>query len=348
MAIALQPRRRHWEHCFSLPHATTHFQDLQGFFQRSWPQTPQPTWCNTAAELREALSTGSTRLVYYFGIASSQGLHLAGDDPFVSWPMFAEWLQQSRSVSAVFLNLLGDDAIDVIPQGRQLLNGAVAVLFQCNGRDRAADAAKAGADWLTSVFAVPAPLDPVVALHRHQCGHVLAWTRYATWRTVVPRRVDIPALVNLLLDRWTQRAAILQAKEDFYTYTLRRIYQAVAMGISGCRVTEFSAMASQHLRQNKREREVIIHQKVEIHNQLGDAEAVDDWIRGELRVASGKSIINALLKPDRISGNDFWFLVFGWVLPQPLGDADTGAGLIRSLVFRCLNSLSNPPLVHRT
>ena len=53
-----------------VPHATTHFQDLQGFFQRSWPQTPQPTWCCTAAELREALSTGSTRLVYYFGIAS--------------------------------------------------------------------------------------------------------------------------------------------------------------------------------------------------------------------------------------------------------------------------------------
>jgi hypothetical protein len=314
-----------------VPHATAHFQDLQHFFQRHWSQTPPPTWCCTAVELHEALSTGATRLVYYFGVASSEGLHLEGDEPPVSWPTFAEWLQQSQSVSAVFLNLLGDDAGEALRHGRQLLNGAVAVLLQGNGRDRATDVARAGIDWLTSVCAVPAPLDPVVALHRHQCGQVMAWTRYATWHTLVPRRVDIPDLVNLLLDRRTQRAEILQAKEDFYTYKLRRIYQTIAMGIGGCRVTEFPAMASQHLRHSKREREVIIHHKIVIHDRLDDAEDVDDWIRGELRVASGQSMINALLKPDRMGGDDFWFLVLGWVLPQPLGDADTGERIIRSI-----------------
>ncbi len=112
------------------------------------------------------------------------------------------------------------------------------------------------------------------------------------------------------------------------------------MGIGGCRVTAFPAMASQHLRQNKREREVIMYQKVEIHDQLGDADAVDDWIRDELRLASGQSVIEALLKPDRMSRNDFWFLVLGWVLPQPLHDADTGERLIRSIAEWCRTTLA--------
>lgn len=199
-----------------MPHATTHFQDVQHFFQRSWPQTPEPVWCRTAAELYEALNTGSTQLVYYFGTASQEGLRLEEDGPALTWTELTGLLQQSQSVSAVFLNLLGEDCFDAIPQGRELLNGAVAVLFQCSERRTAPLAAKSGIDWLTSVLAASGPLDPVVALHRHQCGQVIAWTRYATWRTVAPRRVEIPDLVNLLLDRWTQRASILQAKEDFY------------------------------------------------------------------------------------------------------------------------------------
>ncbi|ETW97689.1 MAG: hypothetical protein ETSY1_21670 [Candidatus Entotheonella factor] len=324
----------------NVPHATTHVQDLHRFFQRSWPKAPEPVWCRTAMELRDALSTGSTRLVYYFGAASQEGLWLQGDGPDLTWTELTGLLTQSRSVSAVFLNLLGDDSFDATPQGRHLLEGAGAVLFQCSERRLAPRAARAGIDWLSSVFAASSPLDPVVALHRHQCGQVIAWTRYATWRTVAPRRVEIPDLVNLLLDRWTQRATILQAKEDFYTYTLRRIYQAVAMGTEGCRVSEFPAMASQHLRQNKREREVIIHQRVEMHDQLSDVEAVDDWIRDELRVASGQSIVNALLKPEDMSGHEFWFLVLGWVLPQPLHDVGTGERLLRSLAAWCRTTLA--------
>jgi len=322
-------------------HATTHFQDVQHFFQRHWPQMPPPTWCNTTEALHEALHTGSTRLVYYFGVASSAGLHLEGDDPPVSWSTFAGWLQQSQSVSAVFLNLFGDAAAEAISQGRQLLRGAVTALFQCTGRDRASEAAKSGIAWLTSTLAAATPLDPVVALHRHQCGQVIAWTRYDTWRTVAPTHVDIPDLVNLLLDRWNQRAAMLQAKEDFYTYQWRRIYQTVAMGIGGCRVVEFPQMASQHLRQNKREREVIFHQRVEIHDGLRDAEDVDDWIRDTLRVASRQSVVSSVLKPELMGGNDFWFLVLGWVLPQPLRDADTGERLLRSIAEWCRTTLAD-------
>lgn len=249
-----------------MPHAATHVQDLQRFFQRNWPQTPEPVWCRTAAELHDALNTGSTRLVYYFGMTSRDGLQLDGEDPTLTWVALNGLLQQSQSVSAVFLNLLGEDCYDAIPQGRGLLAGAVAVLFQCNERRAAAQAAQAGMAWLNSVFAVSSLYDPVVALHRHQRGHVIAWTRYDTWRTVAPRRVEIPDLVNLLLDRWVQRAAMLQAKEDFNTYRLRRVHQVVAMGIHGCRVAEFPSMASQHLRQNKRDRDVIMYQKVEIHS----------------------------------------------------------------------------------
>ena len=73
-------------------------------------------------------------------------------------------------------------------RGAVLLDGAMAVLLQCNERCSQSTAARAALDWLHSVFAASERLDPVVALHQHQHGQVAAWTRYASWQTVTPVR----------------------------------------------------------------------------------------------------------------------------------------------------------------
>src|SRR5262249_51970732 len=149
---------------------------------------------------------------YYYGTASRDGLMLEGAERCFPWSELADLLQRSQSVSAVFLNLLGEGGSDAILLGRNLLTGARAVLLQGSERTAAPDAARAALDWLRSVFAASERLDPVVALYQHQHGQVAAWTRYSSWQTVVPQRIEMPDLVNLLLDRRSQRAELSQAK----------------------------------------------------------------------------------------------------------------------------------------
>ena len=258
------------------PQSVAHFHDLQHFFQRRWQQAPEPVLVDTATALRTALSTGSPRLVYYYGPASRDGLLLAGagePDHCFPWSELAELLQRSRSVSAVFLNLLGEAGFDAIPQGRVLLAGTRAVLVQCHERTAAPIAAKAALDWLHSVFAASERLDPVVALYRHQHGQVAAWTHYSSWQTVVPLRLETAELVHLLLDRRSQRAELSHARDEFYNLKARRIYHAVALGVAGCRVTEFPEMVSQHLRYNKREQEVFHPPLCTAHRDAGQCPA---------------------------------------------------------------------------
>ena len=321
------------------PQGMAHLHDVQHFFHRHWQQAPEPVLVRTNTELRAALRTGSTRLVYYYGAASHDGLLLEGAERCFPWSELAELLQRSRSVSAVFLNLLGETSFSAISQGRVLLNGAMAVLLQCNEHLAATAAARAALDWLHSVFAASERLDPVVALHQHQHGQVAAWTHYASWQTIAPKRLEMPGLVNLLLDRRSQRAELSTAQHEFYTLKDRRIYQAVAFGTAGCRVTEFPAMASQHLRNNKREQEVILHRSFQIPAKLDTVQRVDDLVRQQLGIATRQSVLSALLGQETMRGTDFWFPVLGWVLQRPLEDAEAGVGLVRIIAEWCRTRL---------
>lgn len=93
-----------------------HFHDLQRFFQRHWPENPDPARATDADALRAALQAGSTRLVYYYGPASREGLLLQdrADGECMPWPDFANWLKQSQSVSLLFLNLLGETGYEAL------------------------------------------------------------------------------------------------------------------------------------------------------------------------------------------------------------------------------------------
>jgi hypothetical protein len=324
------------------PQGAAHFHDLQHFFQRRWQKAAEPTLVDTDAALHAALNAGSPRLIYYYGPASQEGLLLAGADGQerrVSWLALAELLQRSRSVSVVFLNLLGETSFAALPQGRLLVDGARAVLVQCNERTAAPDAAKAALAWLYSVFAASEQLDPVVALYRYQHGQIAAWTRYSSWQTIVPLRLETSELVHLLLDRHRQRADLAYAKDEFYTLKTRQLYHTVAFGTAGCQVAEFPQMASQHLKYYKREQEVFIHRSIPVTATLDNAQRIDDLVRRQFGIAPRQSVIDALRQQDTTRGNDFWFLVLGWVLQQPLVDVEAGTRLIRAIADWCRTRL---------
>jgi hypothetical protein len=248
------------------------------------------------------LRSGATRLVYVYGTASAAGLLLVGT--VFPWATLTDLLQRSQSVSAVFVNLLGEASLDAIPATRVLLNGAMAVLVQWHERSAAAEAARAGLAWLNSVLVANERLDPVVALHQHGRGRVLAWTRYASWQTLAPHRVTMPELVNLLLDRRSQRAELAQAKSDFYTFKTRRIYQAVAFGLKNALVNDFPVMASQHLRHERRPQEVFRTCVVSLQGRLSNAQDIDDLVRQQYHLSPLQPVLPALLDLGTISGSD--------------------------------------------
>jgi hypothetical protein len=149
----------------------------------------------------------------------------------------------------------------------------------------------------------------------------------------------MPGLVNLLLDRSRQRADFLAAKEDFYTRGNRRIYHTVALGTEGCRVAEFPDMASQYLRNTKREQEVFLHRSFRPPTKLDTVQRVDDLVRQHLGMTPRQSIIGALLGQETRPSNEFWFPVLGWVLQQPLDNAEAGIALIRTIAEWCCKRL---------
>lgn len=299
-----------------------HFDDLLRFFQRHWPHNPEPALAADADALRGALQVGSTRLVYYYGPASHDGLLLqdAADRGWVSWSDLAKWLRESRSVSLLFLNLVheaGDEALARAPLLLDAVKGSV--LFQCNPRAAAHDAARAGLAWLEAVFS--RRIDPVVALHRHGCGHISAWTRYSTWETVEPARLQHPDLVNLLLDRSQQRNTLAGARDEFHTYAARRIHHVVALGTPGCRTRDFPQMIQQHLLRNKREGEAYRYECVELTPGIDDVQGVDDRVRRRFQLNPRQALLDGLLDREALAGTVFYFLILGWQAGEPTGDA---------------------------
>ena len=300
-----------------------HFDDLRRFFQRYWPDNPVPARAAPAADsLRHELQAGSTRLLYYYGPASRDGLLLQdrADGEILPWPDLASSLRQSRSVSLLFLNLVGDGGEEVLPQGSLLVESVKgAVLFQCNPRSTAHAAARAGLAWLEAVLV--RKIDPVVALHQHASGQIGAWTRYSTWQIDAPKRLQNPDLVNLLLDRTHQRHALSGARDEFYSYPRRRIHHVVALGKPGCRTSEFPAMIRQHLVGNAREREVYYYQPLELPPGTRHAQDVDELARRRYRRTPHQPLLDALLDPAALAGMTFCFLILGWQASAAQGDA---------------------------
>ena len=322
------------------PQGAAHFTDVEHFFQHRWPRDVEPIRVHTARELRDRLRTGSTRLLYYFGSASSAGLLVHGTQDLVSWSALASLLEPTP-VSVVFLNLLGEDSFAAMELVRHLLPGAWTVLVQCRGRSEVDSAGREAIAWLQDVFAANPTLDPVVALFRQPHGLVTAWTRYGSWRTTPLPRFDVPELVERLLDRHRQRNDLAGAKEEFYTFTERRIHHVVALGETGALVAGFPLMVSQHLRETKREQEVFRHHSFTLNTGMNTIARVDQRVRQALGIGPHASVSGALLRTDTLTGHGFWILVLGWVLSHRMEDEDVEAvkELLRAVADWCRNRL---------
>ena len=110
-----------------------HLVDVEHFFQSRWQKSVEPLRGNTTTELREVLRTGSTPLLYYVGSASPEGLLVEGAEVRLPWSELGDLLQQAQSVSAVFLNLLGEESASAMASARHLLPGAWAVSWTQRG-----------------------------------------------------------------------------------------------------------------------------------------------------------------------------------------------------------------------
>ncbi len=320
---------------------SAHFDDLRRYFPSHWPNNPEPAVAAAADALRAALRVGSTRLVYYYGPASRAGLLLQdrGDGECLPWQELANCLQQSRSVSLLFLNLVGETGYEALVHGPLLLNAVKgAVLFQCNPRASAHAAARAGLACLEAVFRCRS--DPVEALHQHACGHISAWTRYATWQTVAPARLQNPDLVNLLLDRHRQRDALAGARDEFHTYAARTIHHVVALGTPGCRTSDFPSMIRRHLVNSRRDGEAYYYQAVELTPGIDNLQGVDDLVRRRLRLNPRQALLDALLDREALAGNTFCFLVLGWQAGRTVSDAVSNAtATLRAVADWCRQRL---------
>ncbi|MBO3708761.1 MAG: hypothetical protein J5X21_20580 [Candidatus Accumulibacter sp.] len=318
-----------------------HFDDLQRFFQRHWPANPASLVSADAPSLRGALQVGSTRLLYYYGPASRNGLLLndTDDGERLAWRELADDLQRSQSVSLLFLNLVGAAADDALVHGPRLLAAVKgAVLFQCNPPAAANAAARAGLACLDAILVGKA--DPVVALHRHGRGQIGAWTRYTKWRTEAPQLLRNPDLVNLLLDRHRQRDTLAGARDEFYTYARRRIHHVVALGTPGCRTREFPSMIRRHLVGKLAEREVYYDHSLDLTPGIRDVQGVDELLRRRFRRSPQQPLLDALLgDPQALAGTAFCFLVLGW----QAGVAQGGAAdqlLLRAVADWCRTRLA--------
>ncbi|HRZ22420.1 MAG TPA: hypothetical protein P5326_00100, partial [Candidatus Contendobacter sp.] len=313
-----------------------HFHDLRRFFQRHWPGNPDPARATDANALRAALQAGSTRLVYYYGPASRNGLLLQdrADGECAPWPDFANWLKQSQSVSVLFLNLVGETGFEALAQGPVLVDGVKGVvLLQCNPRANAHAAAKTGLAWLDAVFC--RRLDPVVALPQQAGGPIATWTRYSSWQTLAPARLQHPDLVNLLLDRHHQRNALSGARDEFYTYATRHIVHVVALGTPGCLTRDFPEMIKQHLVGNQKEREAYFYRSIDLTAGTDSAQRVDDSVRRQFHLAPHQPLLEGLLDPETVTGTTFCFLVLGW----QVGKTPVNEAVLRAVVDWCRTRL---------
>ncbi|MCB1806094.1 MAG: toll/interleukin-1 receptor domain-containing protein [Candidatus Competibacteraceae bacterium] len=317
-----------------------HIADLQTFFQHNWRDMTPPTVVADTEKLSDELNRGSTRLLYYFGQASSEGLLSGTADTILPWQAVIESLRQSQSVSLVFLNLIGETSEAVFTVAGALAATCKALLIQVSGRRELQDAAASGYACLKAILSGE-QLDPVVAMHRHGRGYTAAWTTYSSWRTIAQDKPQYPDLLELLLDRRAQRAELLQAKEDFLKpFPARRIYHSVAVGSAGNRTVVFPKMVSQHLKiTGRRDNEVILYKEIALDAWAESADAVDDAARRALSIEWRQSIIEALLRTEQAGGNDLWFVVLGWVLPEPVDDQTQAETLIRIVSDWCHDRL---------
>jgi hypothetical protein len=243
------------------PVAAAHLQDVQGLLQQLWDR-PAPIFVAAdAAQLGAHLQSFSPRLVYFYGRVQRESGEWRLRIPDGTGGLglgFAALKDLFSAVppSIIFLNLLGEEAVEALPETAVLVREPACklVAFQVTPRGEAAGAQRAAMTWLEGVLSDDKRLDPVHALHRN--GHVFAACRasYQQWDAQLGDAHLDEDLAHLLLDRTRQRSRLLQARDDFFDLSSKlRVQCFLAAGTRGNLVTDFPQQAITHLQLHARQ-----------------------------------------------------------------------------------------------
>jgi hypothetical protein len=249
------------------PAAAAHLRDVRGLLDGLWGARKRPSLVFEAGDRAgiEARLADSPRLVYVYGRvqrgADAWCLRLDEGDG----PSFADLRRCFTAVppSALFLNLLGDEAVEALPDTACLTEvpGCRFVGLQATPRAQPETAQRAGLAWLGAILSDDRRLDPVAALHpgADLAGHVessrfaACRTAYQTWDAELGGAQLDEDLARLLLDRDRQRSALNQARDDFIAPRAGlRVQCFLAAGTPGNRIEDFPQQALTHLQLHHR------------------------------------------------------------------------------------------------
>ena len=317
--------------------AASHTSDINLFFNRYWQSHIPITCANSGDTLREALDSGSPRLLYYIGSTTDQGLILS--DGILSWGELHDLIDSNSSLSLVFLNLITSNRKDAFTEGHRLLGGVGAgVLFQCGEYGRVYEAAASALEWFSEVFVKQ--VDPVQALYKHGLEYVCAWTHYDRWSlTDLEQEPPDPDYLDLFLDRDKQRKEIFGVKEDFYHESHARIFHAVAYGGPGNKVSKFPPAVKQYLTERGRPEEVYLGFNIKIDADINDREQLDDAVYRQLGWNPYESLPTTLLSERIIEHGIFYFICLHWETTTPIAEVEDARSLMRLVIDWCQNRL---------
>jgi hypothetical protein len=308
------------------PAASAHLRDVQGLIQQLWDR-PAPFFIAAdSARLGAYLRDYSPRLVYYYGGVERAGgeWRLKIPDGAGGWGLgFAALKGMFSSVppSAMFFNLLGDEASEVMPDTAVLAEPPACKLLalQATPRGEAERAQRSAMAWLEGVLRDDKRLDPVSALHAN--GHAFAACRaaYHQWDPQLGEAHLDEDLAHLLLDRTRQRSRLLQARDDFFDLSSKlRVQCFLAVGTRGNRVADFPQQAITHLQ---------IHAKPGVHAYLGhvelqptdtDPDRLETRYRRRLGLRPSAGLAEGLRPAQVRHSNEYLLPLLAWTLA---GDA---------------------------
>ena len=151
------------------PSAAAHQRDLRGLLDGLWSAQRRPSLVFTASDRAgiAARLADAPRLVYVYARVERDGtwrLHLPGE-PGLGLAEFRS-LFSSVPPSALFLNLLGEDAVEALPETACLSEqpGCRFLALQATPRGQARIAQAAGLAWIEALPGAEQRLDPVAAL----------------------------------------------------------------------------------------------------------------------------------------------------------------------------------------
>lgn len=320
------------------PAAAAHLKDLRGLLDGLWGARKRPSLVFEATDRAgiERHLADSPRLVYVYGRVepADDGWRLRLTDG--QGPTFADLRGHftPSPPSALFLNLLGDDAVEALPETACLSQppGCRFVALQATPRNQPEVAQRAGLAWLEAILSDDQRLDPVTALHGNDHAFAACRTAYSAWDSQLGGAQLDEDLARLLLDRDRQRSALNQARDDFIAPRAKlRVQCFLAAGTPGNRIEDFPQQALTHLQLHHRTGVRVLLHGVSVLPTDQDLDSIELRLRRALDLPSVHPAEGLRPKQPRLS-NETLLPILAWGLKpgaDPAQRRDVARAILR-------------------